>query len=371
MASAKPVTTTRKSAGKSGSRKSPEPEISSARWAGVALVIAALFGAIVLAVVSPSDPASEQGPVLGAAETTPIPVPSASADTRLPTAQPEILIPTAGSDTGEWEIEVTVDVPKDSLRAKELSMVVLRGDDTIGEAERPKTGGKVVVPGVRLVPGLNELTAALKGPGGLGPRSEPITVMLDNDRPELDITSPANKTKTFEDTITVEGVSEPGVEVTITNPELKFDTGALVVGPDGTFGHSVPLKKGRNAIAAESEDAAGQTHNDTVVVTRKDGKPTIKFDAPKRIDRSTLPAIITVGVLVTDVDGAKMPDAAVVFSLIGTGRPADGLDSETNANGRSKWQLEIAGGSSPILLVVEVTSPHGQTKTAKREIVID
>jgi hypothetical protein len=107
------------------------------------------------------------------------------------------------------------------------------------------------------------------------------------------------------------------------------------------------------------------------VVTRKNGKPDIKFEAPKRIDRSSLPAIITVGVLVTDADGEKMPDAIVAFSLGGTGREADAFESETNANGRAKWQLAIAGGSSPILLVVEVTSPHGQTRTAKRQIVID
>ena len=54
MASAKPVATVRRS-GSSGARGGGDvPAISRARWGGVALVIAALLGAIALAVVSPS-----------------------------------------------------------------------------------------------------------------------------------------------------------------------------------------------------------------------------------------------------------------------------------------------------------------------------
>ena len=144
------------------------------------------------------------------------------------------------------------------------------------------------------------------------------------------------------------------------------------MGASGTFDFSVPLKKGRNEIVVESTDGAGQTQEVSVIVVRKDGKPVVKLDAPKKIARNSLPKKVKLSVVVSDVGGQKMADAAVTFIMQGTGRPAETFESETNANGRASWSVEIKGDNqNPIDLVVEVTSPYGQPKTVKQQIQLD
>lgn len=373
MASTKPAATTRRARTGSRTDKGADPEISHARWAGVALVITALVGAITLAVISPSETGSDSIAGVGAVAPTPTPAASASTDTRLPTAIPAIKTPGDGTDTSEWDALVTVTVPNDKLPAKKLALVVLRGEEEIGRKERPKLGGEDVIAGVRLDPGPNEITVVLESAGGQGPRSEPVTVILDRDKPELAVTFPEGRHKTFDDTILVEGVTEPGAEVRVINAALKKSKGSTrVVGISGTFEFSVPLKKGPNQITAESTDSAGQTQDVKVVVVRQDGRPSIKLDAPKKISRGELPKEVKLGVTVTDSESERMADAAVTFHLQGTGRPAETFETETNANGRATWKAQIKGGNSnPIELVVEVTSEQGQTRNAKQQIEID
>lgn len=336
------------------------------------MVIAALLGAIVLAVVSPSVPGAAEGIGVAPIEASPTPRASGPVDTRLPAAQPEIIDPTSGLLVDEWEIEVKLRVPAEELRRKELTLVVLRGDDVIGSMERPKLDGTNVVSGVRLVEGLNELTAALEGPGGLGPRSEAVDVTLDRDAPQLQITAPGNKAKTFEDTIEVAGTSEVGAKVRIVNPAKDFDPGPLTVGPDGDFSLDVPLKKGRNVITASSQSQAGRPRNESVVVTRLDGKPVIELDAPQQVKRGRLPKEVKVAIDVTDSSGEPMADAPVNSYLQALGSPAENFEGQTNDKGRATWSFEVKRGSAEsVTIVVSVTSPYGQARTVKQEIQLD
>ena len=370
MASAKSTSTTRRSGTRKGSAKAAETEISPARWAGVALVIAALIGAIGLAVISPSDPDADAGGqanvIVPAA-----PSPAAVLDTRTPAVQPTITNPLDGVVTGEWDIDVDVELREEELAKRLLTLVILRDGEVIGEKAKPTTGGTEVVGGTRLLEGVNVITAALRGPGGLyGPASEPVTITLDKDAPGLDLTSPRDKLKTFDDTVTVEGTSEAGAEVTITNEAQGFDPGPMVVGPSGTFEMVVPLKKGRNVIVAQSQDQARQKQRSSIVVTRKDGKPVVKLIAPERVKRSSLPRKVRIVAEVTDSSGDKMEGASVSFSIGGDNRVAETFVDETAANGRAVWQAEVKGGSSPVLVGVEVTSPYGQTRRARHEITL-
>jgi hypothetical protein len=372
MASTKSVATTRRSGSGKSSRKNAEPEISPARWAGVALVIAAIIGAIALAVISPSDQDSPALP--GVVGTGASPSPAAVVlDTRVPTAQPRITSPVEGV-TAEIEIPVTVDVPaEDDVPRRFLTLVIMRGEDALGEVLRPKTGGKITVQGVRLETGVNELQAVLVGAGGgLGPMSDPVAVTLDRDAPVLAVTSPRNKATTFDDAIGVSGTSEPGAEVLVRNVATKYAT-RIVVGPSGTFDVKAPLKKGPNRIVVASTDNAGMLQEKTVRVTRKDGRPFIELTAPKRIKASTLPRTIRVVVDVTDEDKKPMQGAVVSYTLGGPGRTSVDHEDETNAKGRSVWNVEVTPASSPadsILAGVVVTSPHGDTQTRRLEIDI-
>ncbi len=183
MASAKPTATTRQTGSSKSPRKPDDMEISAARWAGVGLVIVAIIAATFLAVISSSDPGSETSPG-AAAEAAATAAPTA-ADTRLPVAQPRITKPLE-MVTSEIDIPVTVQVPEEELPKRLLTLLVLRGDEELGRKKGPKDDGKVAVH-VRLVPGPNELTAVLWGPGGPGPLSEPVTVTYDPDAPPLEI----------------------------------------------------------------------------------------------------------------------------------------------------------------------------------------
>jgi hypothetical protein len=349
-----------------------ESEISPARWAGVALVITALLGAIVLAVVSPS----EQGTAEGAAA---VPVPAATAspsasdavDTRLPVARPEITDPASGTLTSELEIEVGVKIPPDELPRRELTLVALRGDDEVGQKEKPKLDGSDVVPSVRLAEGLNEITVALKGPGGLGPRSEPFLITVDRDLPPLELTSPEDKSKTFEESLDVSGTSEPGSTIFVRNSATGYESGAFVVGADGEFGFRLKLRTGRNEITAESRDQADRLQTTSIVVTRKDGKPVVSLKAPRSVRLGSLPRSVNVVVDVKDTAGDPMAGAVVDFYLQGVQRPANGDALETNDAGRAKWSVIVEGGSrEPVLIAVTVTSPYGQTRKATQEIEV-
>ena len=109
--------------------------MSPARWGGVALVIAAIVGAIFLAMISPSGANEPEQPGVIAEVATPGPSPT-TADTRVPTVQPAISIPPDGEVTAELEIVVAVDIPddEDAVSAAYASVddAVRLGADAVG-----------------------------------------------------------------------------------------------------------------------------------------------------------------------------------------------------------------------------------------------
>ena len=371
MASAKTGGTTQRSSPSRSSRKGQESEVSPARWAGVALVMAAIVGAIFLAMISPSDGGESDQPSQPAAAAQ-NPDPSASAvpaaiDVPIPVAQPVITKPGDRTSTPEIELAVTVDVPDDTtVRKKDLSLHVHNGS-RITTVEKPKPGTTVTVEGVRLTPGENTITAVLGSENGLGPVSDPVVVTLDQTMATVEITSPANKTETYEDTIAVEFTSEVGAMVRVVNEANKYDDKKRV-GPSGEDSLSVRLKFGKNRIVATSVDEAGQIQDDAVTVTRLDGRPRVKIKVPKTVNP---PGDVRIVVDVTDDSGKPMPDAEVYFSLGGTGRTTDSDPSITNDKGRAVWNTKIATSTSPattIELGVIVYSPSGFKRIEARTI---
>lgn len=370
MATARPVPTTRRGRTAAGTSPDGELQVSRARWAGVALVIAALLGAITLGVISPGDSSMPERDAVVGAGTSPIPVASA-ADTRLPTARPEIVSPREGWVIGEWYVDVSADVPEEPLARRTLALVILRAGEEVKSLAKPRVGGRVTVADVPLAAGENVLTAALRGPGGLGPQSDPVTVTQDRDAPVLTVTSPRDGSETIDDKIRVTGTSEAGASVEVQNRAKGWDT-KLTVGPSGTFEVVVPLARKKNRIVARSTDSAGMERTDDVTVVRKDGRPVIKLTAPARIKRAEMPKRIRVIVDVTDVDGNSIEGAVVSYGLGGPGGTTEAFSDETNAKGRSVWRVEVAAGTSPLnpIVSVEVIAPNGERGQEFREIQV-
>lgn len=331
------------------------------------LVFAALIGAMSLAMVSPSDP--DPGTHVGAV--TASPQPSAPTDGRLPTEQPEIRQPKDGLTTPEREMPVTVAVPPDPLPLRLLTLEILRDGQKLGEVERPAEGD-VTVEGVRLLEGTNIITAALRGPGGLGPLSDPIAVVLDLTATPLTITAPATKETTIEPSILLAGTSEPGASVTVRNANKDWEN-PTVVGPAGTFDMNVPLVDGKNRIVVTSVDAAGNRSRERIVVTRRDGRPLLKATAPKNVRVSALPTNVKVQVEVKDANGKTIEGADVVFAVTIPGRSSETNEDQTNASGRVVWKLPIPKGSSRedvILITVVATAPNGLSRENLVQITV-
>lgn len=370
MASAKSAPLPRRSTPTRGSKSGDETQVSPARWAGVALVMLAILAAAVLAILSPGDSDTGQQPG-GLSE--PSPTPGASpVDGRLPTTTP--IISSAQTLTAEVEIPVIVQMPADeALPRKQLTLVLLRGDEEIGSEPRPKPGAEVTVYARLLEGGVNVITAALQSEAGLGPRSEPVLVTQDKDAPGLEITSPEDGAETSDKAIMVTGTSEVGAQVHISNKAkgVKSKPKPLVVGDSGEFEKSVALGYGKNVITVESKDQAGHTQRREVQVTRLDGRPVIKaFSVPRRIKRSSLHSQIKVMVEVVDQGGKKMPGAAVAFTLGASGF-SDTDEGTTDADGRYQWRprLQPSGPlTDGIEVAVTVTSTTGDTVEDSRQI---
>jgi hypothetical protein len=336
----------------------------------VALVVAALLGAIGLAVISPSAQTGTGLQGTGSAPASPSPRASLG-DGPLPIAQPEITAPHDGGVIGEWYIDVVVAIPEEPLPRRSLSLVILRHGTEAKRLARPQPGGSVTVSDVPLVEGGNVLTAALEGPGGLGPVSAAVTVTQDRDAPVLGITSPEDGAETLETTVALAGTSEAGASLTVENAAKGWDN-TLRVGPSGSFEINVPLAIGRNRIVVRSIDGAGMEQHATVVVQRKDGRPKIELSAPKRVPRNELPKRIRVVVEVTDVDGKAIEGATVSYSLGGPGWTAEDFVDETGPTGRSTWDVELVSGASESdpIVGVEVIAPNRERSEAFQEIDI-
>jgi len=380
MASAKDGGTTRRAGSSRSSKKKQEPEVSPARWAGVALVIAAIVGAVFLAMLSPSDPGTESPQQPGAeaeaeagtgADASPSPA-ATTVDVPVPVVTPVITNPGNGTLTPEIEIAVTVDIPEDvAVPKKHLELHIYAGSD-ITTLEKPKAGTTVKVQGVRLLPGENTLTAALGSPAGPGPVSDPVVVTLDEDAPRLTITSPKNKYQTYDDGVTVEFSSEVGARVRIRNEANKFDQPEQTVNSGGEGSIFVPLKRGvKNHIVATSVDQAGQLQEASVNVWRIDGRPSVKLKFPQSVDP---PEQIRIGDEGKDDKGKPMVDAQVHFNLGGTNRTTLSESRQTNDKGRAAWVVEVVGSSSPAdsleLGVVVISPTTGDKKSLVRNIAL-
>jgi hypothetical protein len=374
MATVKPSAAPRRGTTPRSSKKGAEPQVSPARWAGVALVMTAILAASMLAMLSPSDPgnAAQPGIVAGS---SPSPVPSVL-DDRVPTAKPTIVSPAEGI-TDEVDIDVVAQVPDDPLPRNMLTLVVLSGDEEIGQKARPALGGRVTVKGVRLVENsLNELTVALKTDAGvMGPSSDPVMLTHDEDAPGVVIVSPEDGHTTLDKTVEVTVASEAGAEVRISNKKADFGPARFSLGPAGEGSKTVRLAYGTNVIVVESEDQAGNSIRPKKVrVTRTDLRPQIVLKkAPKSLRKSTLPKAITLKVEVTDKKGKPMADATVDFTLGAAGYPGDTGSKTTDAEGRASWTTEVPWSDSlrtTIPVTVTATSASGESIKADWDIVL-
>jgi bacillopeptidase F len=121
---------------------------------------------------------------------------------------------------------------------------------------------------IQLTEGTNILTTKASTANGTTEESEPVTVVLDQDNPELTITSPENGTKTNRETATVTG--------TVADANLDFVSvnGTNVTVTGGEYSHRVMLNNGENTITVLAQDKAGNSTEQSITVL-------VNYNAPE------------------------------------------------------------------------------------------
>lgn len=128
---------------------------------------------------------------------------------------------------------------------------------------------------IQLQAGDNVLTATASTDSGTTEPSAPVKVVLDQEKPNVTITSPEDGYKTNREAITVTGtVNDANLDTVKVNGQ-KAD-----IGDDGTYSKRILLDNGANTIRVVARDKAGNTQSRTITVNAKFDAPVISQLAP-------------------------------------------------------------------------------------------
>lgn len=146
--------------------------------------------------------------------------------------------------------------------ASSTRVTVLNNGDEIATTQSTDDG--TFSADITLNDGENVLKATASNDSGTTEPSEPVTVILDQDKPELMISSPEDGWKTNDMAVTVEG--------TVTDDTLasvKVNDKAANVNEDGSYSHRMLLDKGENVIKVTATDKAGNEQSKQITVHAK------------------------------------------------------------------------------------------------------
>ena len=165
---------------------------------------------------------------------------------------PVITSPEDGAVTNEANVTV------EGTASPETTVEVLQDGEEAGSAEVGEDGTFAV--STELTEGENEFTAVTYVNGEMADESEPITVTLDTEAPDLTVTSPEDGENTTRETATVEGtVSDDHLEtVTVNGQETAVS--------DGEFSQRILLNEGENVIEVMAADEAGNVSTETITI---------------------------------------------------------------------------------------------------------
>ncbi|MFN8622872.1 MAG: hypothetical protein U0869_19210 [Chloroflexota bacterium] len=312
------------------------PPLSTARRIGVVIVVGALLASILLAFGGTSRPTAElPTPTPDASPTAgPAATPTFVADGAVPLVAPAIDPPEIPLIT-EREIGLLVTIPDPGVPLNTVLLRIYRGDTRVLDAIKVKTK-HVTVRRVPLKNGDNTLTAVLYNDAGEGPRSEPITVSVDSKLPRIDLKAPEEGDTINGTLVTVRGVTEPGLDVTIAN-RTTGATQTIVSDDRGVFSAETNLGAGENQIDVSTKDVAGNLGRTSVKVTRGDALPQAKLTiSEEHLRLSQLPQSVNIKLELDDPNGDPVDGAAVVFSISPPGLPTQTYTA-TTVDGTARW----------------------------------
>jgi hypothetical protein len=258
-----------------------------------------------------------------------------------PEAAPRLEVPDDPYTSNEaWDVRGLL--PSGVAGSDDLTLRIFVGDERVDEVPVPPTADFLVT-AVPLVEGENEISAAIVGPEGEGPRSASIVIILDTEDPGLVIAAPkdGSRVKASIQIVTVKGKTQPEANVAVRNSNTggSASEDAKI---DGTYEIKVGIADGTNTLTVTATDQAGNETTKTVSILRGSGKLTARVGvSPGRLKASRLPEPYTIRATVADVGGKRVPGATVTFSLSPPGQPTSTFTTETNASGVATWRVTM------------------------------
>ncbi|PRX41773.1 bacillopeptidase F [Planifilum fimeticola] len=182
---------------------------------------------------------------------------------------PTITSPADGTFTNQSEVTI------EGRSAPSVDIHLYNGGEEAAAVRTTDTG--TFQAKLTLKKGVNVLTAAAVTDRGKTDLSEPVKVILDQEKPTLTIDDPADGLKTNREAVTVEGraIDEHLDRVTMNGVKA-------VVKEDGSYSHRLALDSGENRIKVVAQDKAGNIREKEITVYAKFTPPTIEHVKPDK-----------------------------------------------------------------------------------------
>lgn len=268
----------------------------------------------------------------------------------------------------EETVDITVNVPPAVVGVEGYTVrlwVTLPDQEAALLKEVPVGPTSVlVIPGVKLTKGRNDIQASVEGPGGEGELSAVATWILDQSKPAIKITSPKASSSTGKDSVAVKGKTQGKSTVRLKN-ELTGATVTVEAGADGLFSAKIGVSSGINPITIAVTDLAGNPNSTTISVRKGSGRMGVALTGSAyRFTASKLPKNVSFTVIVTGPDGRRVAGATTLFTVTVPGLEAI-VSSEilTNGSGSATFRTSIPKGAMPgsgLASVLVTTREYGQ-----------
>ncbi len=343
-----------------GKRAVPAPtrwRLSWARRIGIA-------GGLLLAVVSVAVAAQKLGPGLepGAGSPTAGTAANGSVDGVAPPLLDEIAGPVT-TDAVDVRGSVTTQAAEQADEAGYRVRIYV--NNRFRRDVRLSSGDdRFVVGDVPLSEGENSITATIAAGDAETEGSAPVTVVLDNTPPPIDVTSPSAST-VYGDTLLLTGTTEPGSHMTLTNRSTGTSTNSTAA-DSGDFSLSLRLQQGANVLDIAAVDPAGNQNQKRMTLMRQISQASIALELSRdSYELATLPQTITVVAHVIGPDGKPAGGVDLTFSISPPGQTTVTRQTKTADDGTASWNefpLTVPGAQAGRGLVTALaTLDDGET----------
>lgn len=233
---------------------------------------------------------------------------------------------------------------------------------------------RLVIPGVTLASGRNDLQASIVGPAGESDLSPIVSIVLDQVQPKITIISPKDNSAVSKDTVVIKGKTQAMSSI-IARVDLNGATASAQADKDGLFQLTIAVAAGTNTITLTATDPATNTWSQTLTVIRGSGQLTASLTGTVyRFKAAKLPTTATYTVVVTGPDGKPVAGATALFTVTVPGlEPIVSAEIPTDQNGRASFTTDIPQGTmtgSGLASVLVITPTFGTT-TARQVLTVE